>query len=375
MSDVNYFTGGGGAAGAEELTELDDATITTTQEWPGPYVVTGGSGAPTTGTGNVGEFYVDATTVTPNIRLYGPKAASGTIWPLIGDTPTAVGSNIVAPVGNIHNAATSGYYVQLNFTPPSTFTLNSVWGPYSAAGVGELSVLSYKQSTRQWTESNGEFATTAFGGNWAAQTNTATTGTFFVAPQLATCFFYTLTGNLTISTTNVRPWITSNSRAARLIYIIKQGGSGGYSVTWPGSISWPGGAAPVISTAVGDADVFELITNDNGTTWTGIHLQSGSSRNKTHSVATKTADYTIARGDIGNVVVLNGADNRTFTIPTNATMPVPIGSRFTIGTMAGGHITLAGAAGVTLTGTTTLNAAGQIAEVIKVAADTWISHH
>ena len=42
MTDISYLTGASSAAGAEELTELDDATITATQEWPGSYVVTGG---------------------------------------------------------------------------------------------------------------------------------------------------------------------------------------------------------------------------------------------------------------------------------------------------------------------------------------------
>lgn len=53
-------------------------------------------------------------------------------------------------------------------------------------------------------------------------------------------------------------------------YIIKltQGGSGGYTVTWPASVKWSGGTAPTLTTTVGKTDIVTLFhdgTNFYGT--------------------------------------------------------------------------------------------------------------
>jgi hypothetical protein len=377
---VTHTPGEGSSAAvalSASLDNLSDATVTSTLEWPGPFTnVTGGSGAPSNDLGSVGDFYVDAGT-PGTLVLYGPKAASGTIWPNQGSTGAGtVASSITPPSGNFHNGASSGYYIQLNFTPPSTFTLNSVWGPYNAAGLGNETALSYDQTTRQFVASNGKYAEAARGGNWAAQTNTSASGTFILNSSTASCLNLTVTGNLTLtfSTPTLRPSITSGTRAARLLVTLTQGGSGGYTVTWPASIAWAGGAAPVASTRVGDIDVFELVTFDNGTNWTGIQLVSGSSRNNAQNVSDKTADYTFTRVDAGNIVTLSGSTNRDFTVPTNANVPLPVGTKITVATVDSGHIIVAGDSGVTVTGSTTLNTAGEIGTLIKVGTDSWIIH-
>ena len=354
---------------------LSDVDAYATQQWPGPFTVTAAAGAPTSGTGTVGSYYIDATNPMIGV-LYGPKQGDDT-WPLIGNQNTAFFVGTLDPVDvAAANVVAGSYYLKFSFTPPSTITPLSIWGPFTAAGVSERSLLGYDQATRTWKASADEYALTTDGGNVrAAVTNV--TGNFGINPNLFSHFEYTLTGTTNFSTFPIpAPRLTSgDTRSSQLIIALKQGGSGGYTVTWPASFSWPGGVAPVLSTRVGDVDMFHAISYDRGVTWHVQQLASGASRNNISSVSTKTADYTIARGDMGNIVVLDGANNHTFTIPTNATMPVPVGSRFTIGTMAGGHITLAGAVGVTLTGSTSLNSSGTIAEVIKVAADTWISHH
>ena len=56
--------------------------------------------------------------------------------------------------------------------------------------------------------------------------------------------------------------------------ILRQDGTGGRFVTWPGSVSWPGGTTPVLQTAASAVDVFTLFTLDNGATWYGFHATS-----------------------------------------------------------------------------------------------------
>ncbi len=75
----------------------------------------------------------------------------------------------------------------------------------------------------------------------------------------------TLTENTTFTFANPSP--TSN--AAPYIFYIKQGGSGSYTATWPASVVWAGGAAPVLTTTVGRTDELVFITRDAGTKYTG----------------------------------------------------------------------------------------------------------
>jgi len=74
-----------------------DTRLATVEAAPAATVILNGAGAPATGTGAVGNYYEDTT----NGVLYGPKAASGTIWPptvrqLVG--PSLVVTKTTAPV-------------------------------------------------------------------------------------------------------------------------------------------------------------------------------------------------------------------------------------------------------------------------------------
>lgn len=59
-------------------------------------------------------------------------------------------------------------------------------------------------------------------------------------------------------------------RAGSLALIVRQDAVGGRTVTWPGSVLWPAGAAPVVSAAALAVDVYALITRTAGATWYGF---------------------------------------------------------------------------------------------------------
>ena len=50
-------------------------------------------------------------------------------------------------------------------------------------------------------------------------------------------------------------------------------GSTARLITWPASVDWPGGAAPVLSTGNDDVDLFHFSTRDGGTIWRGTFTQ------------------------------------------------------------------------------------------------------
>lgn len=359
------------------MDNLSDTSVNSTLEWPGPFTnFTTGSGAPSNGTGSVGDFYIDTVT-SSTLTLYGPKAASGTIWPNQGTVLSgAVGLGITFdPVGNAHNAGASGYFIRTSFTPPFTLTPVSVWGPYSAGGIGDRSSVSYDQATRTFKDVANRYVSAIDGGNWAA-VSANVTGNYSVNTWTGSMFFLTLTGNATLySGPNnfIRPRLTSGTRGATITIALKQGGLGGYTATWPTTVVWAGGSAPVLSSRVDDVDVFQFTTTDNGSTWYGSQLTSGASRNNISLVSSKTADYTFTRADIGNVVVLDSASTGyTFTIPTNASVPLPNGATITVATVNDGDLAIAGASGVTVNGATCLSTKGEFVQLVKTGTDTWL---
>jgi hypothetical protein len=54
-------------------------------------------------------------------------------------------------------------------------------------------------------------------------------------------------------------------------------GTGGWTVTWPGSVVWLGGTVPTHTTTAGTTTIYAFFTRNGGTTWIGGQLGGGSS--------------------------------------------------------------------------------------------------
>jgi hypothetical protein len=90
-------------------------------------------------------------------------------------------------------------------------------------------------------------------------------------PSTANVFDVTLTAACTISLGT-----TPSGQACAITVILRQDATGGRTVTWPGSVSWISGSAPILQTAASAVDVVTLFTVDGGTSWGGIAAGSGS---------------------------------------------------------------------------------------------------
>lgn len=119
------------------------------------------------------------------------------------------------------------------------------------------------------------FLTSRYGGQPAVDPDTTVTGAKTIDCSLGNWFDFTLTGNATFTITNPPPI------AGEIIVILRQGGAGSFTVTWPASVDWQdtdgtgGGAAPTLHTAVGAVNIISLATVDGGTTWGGADESSG----------------------------------------------------------------------------------------------------
>ncbi len=97
----------------------------------------------------------------------------------------------------------------------------------------------------------------AHGNTGAAETFDALTGWHSATVDMASTF--TFTG------------ATSGLVASMVLELAEAG----FTVTWPGSVSWPGGTAPTLSGS--GTDILIFFSRDGGTTWFGFLAGSGSS--------------------------------------------------------------------------------------------------
>jgi len=111
----------------------------------------------------------------------------------------------------------------------------------------------------------GDFLSTE--GNGLAEGHSALTGTTpSVSMNAGGSFSLVLSGNTTFAFADA-PATGSSGFSLKLT---QDSGGGGYTVTWPASVKWPGGAAPEL-TATGDkSDVFIFTTDNGGTSFVGL---------------------------------------------------------------------------------------------------------
>lgn len=126
------------------------------------------------------------------------------------------------------------------------------------------------------------FLTTTEGGQALVVTTLTAGAAYAINCALGNVFDITLTANCTLTITNPPPLGVSGE----ITVILRQGGSGSYTVTWPASVDWQnpttglgGGSAPTLFTAVGAQNDIELSTLDAGVTWGGSSVPAGTFAN------------------------------------------------------------------------------------------------
>jgi len=100
----------------------------------------------------------------------------------------------------------------------------------------------------------------------------SSSGTLTVDLTTGNSFVTTLTENVTTVTISDPP--ATGNYGQVVIRIIQDGGGGAYTVTWPASVLWASGTAPVITVTNDAIDEITLRTIDAGTTWLGSFSQA-----------------------------------------------------------------------------------------------------
>lgn len=70
----------------------------------------------------------------------------------------------------------------------------------------------------------------------------------------------------------------TNGTGCSMLLLLRQDGTGGWEATWPGTVTWPDGVAPVLASEPDAVNIITLVTDDGGASWFGAMVgASGSS--------------------------------------------------------------------------------------------------
>ncbi len=94
------------------------------------------------------------------------------------------------------------------------------------------------------------------------------------------------------------------------------------------------------------------------------------------TVTTQTTNYEFALADANSLVLLNSNSAISATVPSNAAIPLPIGTQISVMQYGTGVTSLVAGSGVTIRYISTLNIAAQYAvvSVLKIGTDEWVAY-
>ncbi len=223
---------------------------------------------------------VSPTASTCNAPSVGQLIAEETAPPSSGATVFTTGYPY-AP-GSLHVFVGGVEWIPTETSPSAgTFTLASnptpllvTWTYIAADSTATGATVTSPPTTNPTylTGTTGLFETTISGGGSVVKAHGSTGSTETFDPVDGNIHTATLDANCTITLTG-----PASGPGCTIELRLTQDGTGSRLVTWPGSVVWAGGTAPVLATAAAAVDFIVLETIDGGTTWYGFHPGGGSS--------------------------------------------------------------------------------------------------
>lgn len=150
--------------------------------------------------------------------------------------------------------------------------------------------------------------------------------------------------------------------------------------------SWDGSSTAEVATLTGTQTLTNKSLTSPTLTGTPIAPTADTATNNTQVATTafvkssigtleinsRSANYTSASADIGKLIIFNAGT--TLTIPTNSSVPFPIGSSFSVMQATTSTLTISPASGVTINSTpgNRLRTQWSVATITKIGTDSWL---
>ena len=204
-------------------------------------------------------YNVNSTIFAGNITISGTiiQNAQPYITSLGTLTSLTVSSPIVGSV--LYNANTVTYATQSNITSVGTLTSLTSSGTITAPNVNST----FNGAIGTATPNSAVFSRVIENVNVIGSVGS----TYTVDWSASDVHTITLTANCTLSFNNPPP----SGKAQTVTIVATQGGSGSYNLTYPASVRWSYGQAPVLTPTVSYRDVISFITYDGGSSYLGAY--------------------------------------------------------------------------------------------------------
>jgi hypothetical protein len=132
--------------------------------------------------------------------------------------------------------------------------------PTNVVTTDTLQVISGSKTFTSATIQNGTFTD-----GYTEEVNTATIS--------STPYTISLTGgsiqNLTLPASNVSLTFPTSTSGKSFLLVLRQGATGGGTVTWPATVKWAGDITPTLSGVASKADIFSFTCI--GSNWAGVN--------------------------------------------------------------------------------------------------------
>lgn len=207
----------------------------------------------------------------PCVPASGGGEAEGSVIP----TPTHPTTTSSTSDPTVNDDESAGYAVGdvwVNTTSGEVFVLTdattgaAVWTSTTTGGVTDHGAL-----TGLLDDDHTQYVLKRYGGKEVVSTVAGAGATETLNLADGNLFDVTLDADCTFTFAGA-----TNGTACSFTLLLRQNGTGGWDVTWPGSVIWASGTAPTLDTTASTAAVLTFFSIDGGTNWYGFATGGGS---------------------------------------------------------------------------------------------------
>jgi hypothetical protein len=269
-------TGGGGGGGIADASSLRGVPLSATlvptagqalmyngSVWTASaalFAYTYGSGAPTGGSD--GDIYLQ----TDVVALQVPAVSATTYYNLPSGTLTWTYATSATSALYATNATSATLALNATNATSATSALNARQAPSGFSVTG--SVTATTVSSTNLLTTSGDLTTTKLT-DYSESKSSPTISSSALTLDLNNSQVFTVALNSNISTLTISN-IEARANTAQGFTLILTADGTARTISWPGSVKWPSGTGPTLTSTNTKVDILSFLTPDNGTTWYGF---------------------------------------------------------------------------------------------------------
>ena len=269
-------TGGGGGGGIADASSLRGVPLSATlvptagqalmyngSVWTASaalFAYTYGSGAPTGGSD--GDIYLQ----TDVVALQVPAVSATTYYNLPSGTLVWTYATSATSALYATNATSATLALNATNATSATSALNAQQAPAGFSVTGSITATTVS-STNLLTTS-GDLTTTKLT-DYSESKSSPTISSSALTLDLNNSQVFTVALNSNISTLTISN-VEARANTAQGFTLILTADGTARTISWPGSVKWPSGTGPTLTSTNTKVDILSFLTPDNGTTWYGF---------------------------------------------------------------------------------------------------------